>query len=588
MPRVPFGLALLAVSLMYLLGLGAAPFLDPPEGFHAVAAQTIRATGDWVTLRVDTVRYFDAPPLLYWLMAFSFSLAGPTEAAARVWPALAAIGVAAVTGRIGMILGGPRVGLLSGLFVAANLGIFVFGRHVRSDLPLILFIVLAYAGFIVAYRGGGRWGLALFYASLGLATLTKDVLGAIGPLVVVALFLWLTRERPYGAWAPWWGIAILLGVSLPWYLAVELRNDGFLWYTLVDNHLLAFTRQRVFPDEDVPLGALQFLGVTALAFLPWTLAVPWALRRTLRPPWADADARLWALLGLWAVVVVGFFTVSPVKLPHYGLPAFPALALLAARAWDDCIEALPGAATPGALMVPVLALFAVLTAVFSLAALGRLPLPIGALPSVDVAARNLIARGQTAAGSPLEAYLPVLVKSAFVFGVAAVAMAVVVWRRWPAAGVGVALAAMIAFLPMAGEGMAQFARGRSLRPISEALTRRLAPADLVIHEGALESSASLLLAVGRPVSIVDGLQSNLAFGATYPEARAVFWSATRLQEAWSGPERCFLVSTVAPDRSVARSLAPLHLLAEGGGRWLHSNMPDRGTSASRRPTSWAP
>ena len=574
MPRAPFGLALLAVGLMYLLGLGAAPFLDPPEGFHAVIAQTIRTSGDWITLRVDGVRYFDKPPLLYWLTAASFSVAGPTEAAARIWPALAAIGVAAVTGRIGMILGGPRVGLLSGLFVAANLGVFVLGRQLKPDLPFALFIVLAHAGFIVAYRGGGRWGLALFYGSLGFAALAKDILGAIGPLVVVALFLWLTRERPYGTWAPWWGIAILLGVALPWYLAVELRNNGFLWYTIVDNHLLNFTRQRVFPDEDVPLGALQFLGVTALALLPWTLATPWALRRALRPPWADADARLWALLGLWAVIVVGFFTVSPFKLPHYGLPAFPALALLAARAWDDCIEALPGAATPRALMVPVLVLFAILAVVFGLAALERLPVPAGALQNVDLAARNLAARGQTAAGSPLDVYMPVLVKSALVFAAATVAMAVAVRQRWPAAGVGIALAAMIAFLPMAGEGMTQFARGRSVRLVTEVLTRRLTPADCVVHEGALENSASLLLSVNRPVHVVDGLQSSLAFGATFAEARDVFWSATRLREVWAGSGRCFLVSTVDPAHSVVRSLTPVHPLARGGGRWLYSNHPD--------------
>ena len=574
MPRVPFGLALLAVGLMYLLGLGAAPFLDPPEGFHAAIAQTIRTTGDWITLRVDGVRYFDKPPLLYWLMAASFSVVGPTELAARIWPALAAIGVAAVTGRVGVILGGPRVGLLAGLFVAANMGIFVFARQLKPDLPLILFIVLAFAGFIVAYRGGGRWGLALFYASLGLAAITKDVLGAIGPLLVVALFLWLTRERPYGAWAPWWGVAILLAVALPWYLAVELRNDGFLWYTVVDNHLLNFTQQRAFPDEDVPLGALQFLGVTVLAFLPWMLAVPWALQRVLRPPWTDADARLWALLGLWAVAVVAFFTVSPFKLPHYGLPAFPALALLAARAWDECIEALPGAATPRALMVPVLGLFAALTLILGAAALGRLPVPTGLLENVDVAARNLAARGQTAAGSPLEAYASAAVKSALVFGAATLAMAVAVWRRWPAAGVGVALAAMIAFLPTAGEGMAQFARGRSVRPITEALVRRLAADDQIVHEGALENSASLLLSVHRPVHIVNGLQSNLAFGATFPDAREVFWSTTRLQEAWASPQRCFLVSTVDPAHSVVRSLTPLHPLARANGRWLYSNKPD--------------
>jgi 4-amino-4-deoxy-L-arabinose transferase-like glycosyltransferase len=559
---------------MYLLGLGAAPFLDPPEGFHAAIAETLRQSGDWITLRLNGVRYFDKPPLPYWLMSGSFAVAGPTEAAARVWQALAAIGVATVTGRIGLILGGPRVGLLGGLLVAANLGIFVFARQAKPDLLFILFIVLAYAGFIVAYRGGGRWGLAVFYAGLGLATLAKDVLGAIGPLAVVALFVWLTRERPYGAWAPWWGIAILLAVALPWHLAVELRNPGFLWYTVVDNHLLAFTRQRMFPDEDVPLGALQFLGVTLLAFMPWTLALPWTLARVLRPPWPDADSRLWALLGLWTVAVVGFFTVSPFKLPHYGLPAFPALALLAARAWDECIEALPGAPTPRALMVPVLTLFAILAVAFGLAAVDRLPLPPSALQNVEVAARNLAARGQTAAGSPLEAYVPVLVKCTVIFGVATVGMTFAVARRWPAAGVGVALAAMIAFLPTAGEGMAQFARGRSARPITEALVRRLAPADRVIHEGALENTGSLLLAVDRPVQVVHGLQSNLAFGATFPEAHDVFWSPARLREAWGGPVRCFLVSTVEPAHSVVRALGPVHLLARGGGRWLYSNAPD--------------
>jgi hypothetical protein len=127
---------------------------------------------------------------------------------------------------------------------------------------------------------------------------------------------------------------------------------------------------------------------------------------------------------------------------------------------------------------------------------------------------------------------------------------------------------------MAGEGMTQFARGRSVRLVTEALTRRLAPADCVVHEGALENSASLLLSVNRPVHVVDGLQSSLAFGATFAEARDVFWSATRLREAWAGPGRCFLVSTVDPAHSVVRSLTPVHPLARGGGRWLYSNLPD--------------
>lgn len=567
-------MALFAVGLMYLLGLGAAPFLDPPEGFHAAIARTMLSTGDWLTPHVEGVPYFDDPPVLYWIMAAGFAVGGVSEWTARLWPALTAIGLTAATAWLGVLLANARVGLLAALMVAANLGIFVYGRLVEPDLPFILCITLAYAGFAVTYNGGGRRGLALFYAALGLAALSKDVLGALGPLAAVAAFLWLTRERPLGMWAPWWGVGLLLLVAVPWYVAVETANPGFLWYTVVDDHLLSFTRQRVFPDEDVPLGAVQFLGVSLAAFLPWSLALPWAAARALRRPWRGPRERLWLLFAIWPLLVIGFFTLSPFKLSQHALPAFPALALLVARVWDETIEAEPGAPAPRALLVPLLVLFAVAAAASGLAIAGRLPVPDGPLASVDVATPGLAARAPAAAGLPPAAYVPVLVKCTVVFGLATIGLALAAWRRWPAAGVGVALAAMIAFLPVAGEGMAQFARGRSLRPLAEALVRRLGADDVIVHEGPLENSGSLLLAVRRPVHVVHGVRSNLAFGATFPEARDVFWDAARLQEAWTRPRRCFLLSTVDPERSVVRTLVPAHLVAHGGGRWLYTNLAD--------------
>jgi len=59
-----------------------------------------------------------------------------------------------------------RVALLAGLIVIANLGMYLYGRLVKPDMVFMLCIVLAYAGFAVAYKGAGRWGLVVFYASL--------------------------------------------------------------------------------------------------------------------------------------------------------------------------------------------------------------------------------------------------------------------------------------------------------------------------------------------------------------------------------------------------------------------------------------
>src|SRR5438552_7252592 len=171
--------------------------------------------GDWITPRIDGVRYVDQPPLLHWLVSASFGAAGVTPLAARLWPALAAGGCAAVTARLGVVLGGPRLGLLAGLMVAANLGMFVYGRIVAAELPFMLCVTLAWAGFALAYVGDRRRGLALFYAGLGLAMLTKGFLAAVGPLLVVAVFFWLTRERPVGPWIPWWGVLLAGVVALP-------------------------------------------------------------------------------------------------------------------------------------------------------------------------------------------------------------------------------------------------------------------------------------------------------------------------------------------------------------------------------------
>jgi hypothetical protein len=557
----------IVVAALYFGGLGATPFLDPPEGLHAAIARSVSLHGDWITPHVNGVPYFGNPPLLYWLMSASFAALGVSTASARLWSAAAAVAIAAITARLGVVLGGPRLGLLAGLMVAANLGFFVYGRLVKPDMLFILFIVLAFGGFTIAYRGGGRRGLVLFYAALGLAAMAKDVLGALGPLAVVGVFFWLTRERPLASWAPWWGVLLIAGIALPWYLAVEARNRGFLWYVIVDNHVLNLTRHRVFPDEDVPLNPLEFLLVTTAAFLPWALAVPAAVVRAFRGARDGVTGRLWLLQALWAVLLIGAFTLSPFKLPHYGLPAFPALALLTARVWDETIDAAPGSLRPRLLLVPALVLFAVAGIACGVLWTGVLTLP-------GEPTSNLAAHGQAVPSASLDAYRPTLLTGGIIFTAAAVGMAWAAARQAPAFGAAIAIATMVAFLPVAANGVTQFARARATRPIAEALAVQWRPGAIVVHEGPLENSGALLLSVREPVRVVNGLQSNLGFGATFPEASPLFWDSPQLQEAWRGTAPVFLVSVVSPDRSVVRSLVPatVHLVRAAGGRRLYANV----------------
>jgi 4-amino-4-deoxy-L-arabinose transferase-like glycosyltransferase len=572
---VLWGVALVAAALFFM-SLGQAPFIDPSEGMHVEIAREMARQGDWVTLHFNGIRYFDKPPLFYWLLTLGFWLVGPSEWAARFWSALAAFGVALLTARVGTILGSARLGLMAGLVVAANLELFLFARYVKPDLVFVFLILLSFTGFILAYRGSGRRALLLCYAALGLAVLAQDILGAVGPVAAIALFFLLTRERQVRAqWIPWLGVGLFVAITVPWFLAVEFQNRGFLWYTIVDNHILNFTRQRVFPDGDVPLSALEFLGVTAIGFFPWSLMVPWALARAFGRSRESVEARIWLLLGLWSALVLVFFTLSPFKLPHYALPAFPALALLVAKLWDDVLERAPGAPSARTLLIlPTIAL-AALTVIAFLAWRGEARLPSGTLSLADVYTRNLDARGQSV---PFPSYVqlqPLLGTLALIFGAGTLGLAVAVWRVLPQFGLGVLLAVMLAFLPVTVEGLTLFSKSRSVKVMAGLLMARAEKRDVIVHEGPLENSGGLLLYLGRPVKVVNGRQSSLAFGATFPEGREVFWDRERLRERWRGRERLFLLSVVKPEKSVVRDLdrASVHLLLQNGGRWLYSNRP---------------
>ena len=71
-------------------------------------------------------------------------------------------------------------------------------------------------------------------------------------------------------------------------------------------------------------------------YLPWLALLPRSLQQawqSLRAPATDGIRAEW-LLGLWAVLIFAFFSVSQSKLPGYIVPIFPALALLGGKVLD--------------------------------------------------------------------------------------------------------------------------------------------------------------------------------------------------------------------------------------------------------------
>jgi 4-amino-4-deoxy-L-arabinose transferase-like glycosyltransferase len=348
-PRRPLLWIALAALPFCLLDLGR-PALNDGEAMYAEVPREMRAGRDWITPHLNGTRHFDKPPFIYWVIGAGQPFLGETELAARLWPALAAWATIPVAGAIGSALFGARAGWLGALVFAASLGPYLFGRQVMPEPMLCLWIALAILGYARgALRGDGRgpWPWVM-YASLGLAALTKGILGVGLPAAIIGLHALLTgRLRVFRSWRAAAGLALAAAVALPWHLAVARANPDFFGYYVIREHLLRFTGQRFPQDEFLPLPL--FLAFTLVWTFPWMALVPQALGRAGRRLAGLGVRKAEDLLPLlWIAVVVGLFTASRSRLEYYALPSVPAFALLVGRLWDEVLgpAANPGGGTP--------------------------------------------------------------------------------------------------------------------------------------------------------------------------------------------------------------------------------------------------
>ena len=573
--------ALLALSLL-LPGLGRAPFDDPGEGQHAEIAREAWASGDPFDLRLNGVRYFDKPLLLYWLIALDFRAWGPSEWAARLPSVAGAAVAAAATALLGARLLGPGAGFLAAAALLSCALFAVFGRYVRPETLFVAATQVGMTGLLLSVTGEGRrarrWAVA-GCAALGVASLAKDPLGLTGPLAAITAALAACgRLRPVGRWLPPPGLALMLLLGLGWYAWNALSHPGFLWYVVVDNHLLNAVGLRRFPDEDVPLATGEFLAVAALGAFPWIIPAGLMIVSLIRRrAWRDREEAPWIALALWMVGLWGLFTLSAFKLPHYGLPAYPAIALLAARWWTE---------RAGRSRAPALVhagLFVILAAGLGLAAAsGGKGFLDAVFSATDVNTRKGFAAAQASPLPPWSALQPLVARTALIMGAGAVALALMTWRgagRWTSA---VVAATMLAVMPAATRALDLVAGARAVSGMAAEVRRLTAQGALLAHEGPIENSGALEFYSGRRPVLVDARRSVLGIGATFPDSAGTFWTAEQLQAAWLSGRPILLVSPREPRRSVVSTLpaSRVRLLHAENGRWLYGSVPV-GAAATR-------
>lgn len=358
---------LVAVSLLYGLGLGARDLWAPDEPRYGAIAEELRSfrhgVSGLVLLHLNDAPYTQKPPLYFWLAALAGLPFGRVdEVAARLPSALTGVGCVGLTALLGRwLLGHAGASLLAAGLLATSFRFAWSARRVQLDVLLTFFELSAVAIFLwLELRRGGierarahPAALAVLHGALGAAALVKGPVGWLPLLVFAGYLAWERRLRAFPSLVPPWAWLLSIAPVALWITsAVALAPAGFADRAVSENLI-----GRFFEGTSHARPFYYYAYQLPLDFLPWSLLLPFALPVVWRwaraspsavgdvaaslPTMGRARSRRAAarFLLVWIGLPLLFFSLSAGKRGLYLLPVFPALALVAVvAAAGSCSE----------------------------------------------------------------------------------------------------------------------------------------------------------------------------------------------------------------------------------------------------------
>jgi 4-amino-4-deoxy-L-arabinose transferase-like glycosyltransferase len=314
------------------------PALDRDESRFAQSSRQMLESGNFVDIRFGHVPRYKKPVGIYWLQAATTAAARPfTGRDSAIWTyrlasLLGALLAVWLTVWCARGVAGPEAAFLAGGLMAGTILLTAEATIATTDAVLLACVVGMQGVLLRVYRAARaadapqpRTLMVLAgWVALAAGILVKGpVAPAVAAVTLVALCIWDRQARWLWRFKPLLGLPVLLAIVTPWLVAITLASHGAFFEQSLGNDFAAKIAGGQ-ESHGAPPG--YFLVLSTLTFWPAILFVAPGIAAAL-PRRAEPATRF---LIVWAGACWVMFEAVPTKLPHYVLPAYPALAILAA------------------------------------------------------------------------------------------------------------------------------------------------------------------------------------------------------------------------------------------------------------------
>jgi len=326
-----------AAALLFLPFLGSVHLFDWDEINFAEAAREMIVSGDYLTVQINYLPFWEKPPLFIWMQVLSMKMFGINEFAARFPNAICGIVTLLVLFNIGRKLRDNLFGMIWVLAFAGSVLPFFYFKSGIIDPWFNLFIFLS-IWFLMLYsfpENQIKIRNIIFSATFaGLAILTKGPVGFLIIALAGAVFLIVIKFKIKVKVTDVLVYFLVLGlVGGSWFI-IQILNGNY--DTVVE---FIVYQIRLFQTKDAGHGGFFGYHFAVLFFTVFPTSIL-ALKAFKKENCDDPFYRLmkkWMLILFWIVLIL--FSLVKTKIVHYSSLAYFPLTFLAAgyvyNAWQN-------------------------------------------------------------------------------------------------------------------------------------------------------------------------------------------------------------------------------------------------------------